>query len=434
MSEPCVVGDVPTTGDATRPIVILTDQSINASKGPRRGRYHREHQILMNDDFATELHHRANAALQSGRGDAAGQSEQVPVSRYTDEAITRQELRLLRRYPQPVAASSSFASPGAWLSLTYFDTPLLLVRQESGQVQAFLNVCRHRGARVVPDGSGTDARVFVCPYHAWTYRPDGALRGVPESFGFPCLKQEESGLRRLATVERGGMVWVVLDPDLADSDPGAHLGAHLGALMGNMETLAGLRTPVAFAPRSYEVEANWKLLIDGSFEAYHFKVAHRQTIAHMFTNNLQVIDEFELNRRLYLIKSRFPDEKPPLEGFDPRRYGNLIYYYFPNTTILVQPDHAQLSSLEPLSPHRTRVHEVTLIPEAPATEKAEAYWDANVSLYRRTLAEDYVLGESIQAGFASGANEVLTFGTFEYSAPRFHAQLQQQMAALPPAR
>ncbi|MBS0344397.1 MAG: (2Fe-2S)-binding protein, partial [Proteobacteria bacterium] len=173
--------------------------------------------------------------------------------------------------------------------------------------------------------------------------------------------------------------------------------------------------------------ANWKLLVDGSFEAYNFKVAHRNTIAHMFVGNMQVVDEFELNRRLYLVKSRFAQDQPPAEGFDPRRYGNLTYFFFPNTTILVQPDHAQLSSLEPLGPGRTRVHELTLIPEAPASDKARAHWDANVALYRRTLAEDYALAESIQAGMACGANGSFTFGTFEYSAARFHAQLAQQL-------
>lgn len=380
----------------------------------------------MSENFAAELHRRATTALQAGRADAQGEGERVPVGQYTDEAIACDEQLLLQRHPQPVAASASLASPGAWLSLTHTGVPLLLVRQESGQVQAFLNVCRHRGARVVPEGSGSEARAFVCPYHAWTYKPDGALRGVPESFGFPCLKQDESGLRRLATVERAGVVWVVCDPSLASSDP----GAHLGALMDNLESLAGLRAPVAYAPRSYEVAANWKLLVDGSFEAYHFKVAHRETIAHMFLHNLQIVDEFDLNRRLYLLKSKFQEHQPEATGFDPRRYGNLTYFFFPNTTILVQPDHAQLSMLEPLGAARTRVHELTLIPEAPASEKATAHWDANVALYRRTLAEDYALAESIQAGLASGANEALSFGTFEYSAPRFHAQLAQRVAAM----
>ncbi|MBS0344178.1 MAG: Rieske (2Fe-2S) protein, partial [Proteobacteria bacterium] len=199
----------------------------------------------MSEDFAAELHRRASVAMQAGRAEAQGQGSQVPVAQYTDQATASRELRLLHRHPQPVAASSSMAAPGAWLSLTHMGIPLLLVRQEGGDVQAFLNVCRHRGARVVPEGSGSQARAFACPYHAWTYQADGALRGVPESFGFPCLNREESGLRKLATLERAGVVWVVLDPSLPACDP----GAHLGDLMDNLESLAGLRAPVGFAPR-----------------------------------------------------------------------------------------------------------------------------------------------------------------------------------------
>ena len=380
----------------------------------------------MNTHFAGELHRRATLAMQTGLADADGQGERVPVSQYTSDEQTAQELRLLRQFPQPVAGSSSIPSPGAWLSLTQFGVPLLLVRQTDGAIHAFINVCRHRGARVVPEGSGTEARAFTCPYHAWTYQPDGGLRGVPDSFGFPCLKKEDSGLKRLAAAERGGVIWVVLDP----ASPISDIDTHLGPLMENLESLDGLHSPVSYAQRSYDVNANWKLLIDGIFEAYHFKVAHRQTIAHMFMNNLQLVDDFDLNRRLYLIKSRFPKEQPEADDFDPRKYGNLTYYFFPNTIVLIQPDHGQLSYVEPLSASRTRVHELTLIPTEPTTEKAAAYWNANVDLYRRTLAEDYALAESIQAGLASGANEHLTFGTFEYSAPRFHAQLRQQLDSL----
>ena len=96
---------------------------------------------------------------------------------------------------------------------------------------------------------------------------------------------------KLATLECAGLVWGVLDPALSTSDS----GAHLGALMDNLESLAGLRTPVVRAPRSYDVEANWKLLVDGSFGVHHFKVAHRKTIAHIFVDNMQIVDEFDLS-------------------------------------------------------------------------------------------------------------------------------------------
>ncbi|MEX8194215.1 aromatic ring-hydroxylating oxygenase subunit alpha [Comamonas guangdongensis] len=372
---------------------------------------------------AVSLHARARAAVAQSRADAQGRGGQVAVDDYRSPMRFAQELQMFRRHPQAVAASQSLADPGSWLSLTHLGTPLLLVRQADGELQAFLNVCRHRGARLVPEGSGENARAFVCPYHAWTYRADGGLRGLPQAEGFPCLKPEESGLRRLAAAEKAGLVWVILDPEHSDREPATMLEPLISDLAG----LAGMQTPLAFAPRSHEVQANWKLLVDGIFEAYHFKVAHRQTIAAMFAGNVQLVDEAGLHRRLYLIKSNFAQDLPGAEGFEPRRYGNLTYFFFPNNLVLVQPDHAQFSCIEPLSPTRSRIHEITLIPEAPATDKAVKYWQANVDLYRRTLAEDYALAESIQQGLASGANEVFNFGSYEYSIPRFHAQLAQQL-------
>ena len=379
----------------------------------------------MNEDLSANLHQRISDALQRRHGDADVASAQVPVTRYLDPDVSEAELQLMRRTAQPVVHASALSAPGDWVSLTHMDTPLLLVRKPDRSVHAFLNVCRHRGARVVPPGAGSGSRAFVCPYHAWSYRPDGSLIGLPQAHGFPCLDKADSGLRRLACTERVGLVWVGLDLAVT-SDA---LNTQLGPLMDELESLTGLRSPVGFAPRSYVVHANWKLLVDGSFEAYHFKIAHRETIAHMFADNMQVIDEFGLNRRLHLVKSNFAKEQPSADGFDPRRYGNILYYFFPSATLLVQPDHAQVSVLEPLGPTRTRVHEVTLIPEEPESDKARNYWQANVELYRRTLSEDYALSESIQAGLRSGANDALTFGTFEFSAPRFHEQLQEALAA-----
>ncbi|MFT6599426.1 MAG: phenylpropionate dioxygenase-like ring-hydroxylating dioxygenase large terminal subunit [Alloalcanivorax sp.] len=379
----------------------------------------------MKPEVRLDLHRRTLDALNGTRPEGRAAPGEVPVDRYLDGDRTERELALLRHRPQPVAASSELPAAGAWLARDRLGIPLLLVRQEDGAVHAFLNVCRHRGARLLEEGGGDSARAFVCPYHAWTYRLDGTLKGLPQAFGFPCLNKAESGLRRLAARERAGLIWVIGDPDLADSD----IDIHLDPLMDELEAL-DLSTPVAYAPRHYEVAANWKLLVDGSLEAYHFKVAHRDTIAHLFTDNLQIIDEAGLNRRLYLVKSNLDPANPPdADRFEPRRHGNILYFFFPNTTVLVQPDHAQFSTLEPLGPGRTRVHEITLLPAAPDSDKAERYWQANVDLYRRTLAEDYSLSESIQKGLSSGANRVLTFGTFEYSAPRFHRQLEAQLGA-----
>ncbi|WP_038210458.1 aromatic ring-hydroxylating oxygenase subunit alpha [Xenophilus azovorans] len=383
----------------------------------------------MDPATASAILARALRSLAAGRPEMAAHDAEIPVRHYLDADRFARELRTLRRHPVPIAAAADLAQAGDHVAAHRLGAPLLAVRGDDGVLRAFLNVCRHRGAQVVPDGQGRGARRFACPYHAWTYGSDGTLRGLPQRDGFPGLDMGAAGLRPLAVAEAAGVVWVLPDPDCAGHD----LRAQLGPLAAELDAM-GFGMHVPFAPRRLELRCNWKLLVDGAFEAYHFKTAHRDTIASMFADNQQVIDEFGPNRRLYLVKAGLDTRTAPAPAdFRPREHGNLIYFFFPGTAILVQGDHAQLSHWEPIAPDRTAVHELTLLPEAPAGDKALRHWERNVALYRRTLAEDYALAESIQAGLASGANEALRFGRFEFAAPRFHAQLEALCTAGAPS-
>lgn len=379
---------------------------------------------------ADSLLQRALVVLAAQRPEMAAHEAEVPVSHYLDAARLQRQQALLRRHPQPVAALADLARPGDHVAVNRLGVPLLLVRGDDGRLRAFVNACRHRGARIVACGRGHDAQRFACPYHAWTYGLDGTLRGVPQQFGFPTLDRGQAGLRPLALAERAGLAWVIPDSGCADAD----VDARLGAAMDDLEAWGLGSPPAPFEPRTLTLRAHWMLLADGSFEAYHFKVAHRATIGPMFADNVQLVDEFGLHRRLYLVKSTLDPARPPPAGtFRPREHGNLIYFFFPNTFMLVQPDHVQLICCEPIGVDETRVHELTLLPEAPADDKALGHWQRNLALYRQTLGEDYALAESIQAGLASGANTALRFGRFEFAAARFHALLDEQMDEPPAA-
>ncbi len=372
----------------------------------------------MNDQatIGAGLYDRAQAVLRTGRPEMAETTFASPVGRYLDPDRLAAERALFRRHPQVLCVAADLPADG-WLARDVGGVPVLATRDGSGRVRAFLNTCRHRGARLVAEGSGSGRRAFACPYHAWTYGTDGSLRGVPQAWGFPGLDTAARGLRTLAVAERAGLIWVATDP--------ATDGLELGSLAGELEAL-GFAGHVPFMARAFELAANWKLMMDASFEGYHFKVAHRDTIAAMFADNVQLIDEHGLNRRLYLVRSHLTPDTPAAD-FAFREHGNIIYFFFPATIVLVQRDHAQLTWLEPLAPDRTRVHDVALIPAPPDGEKALGHWKRNVDLYRRTLDEDYALMESMQCTMASGANDSLTFGTFEFAAARFHAQLESEL-------
>ena len=104
-----------------------------------------------------------------------------------------------------------------------------MVRQDDGTVQAMLNVCRHRGARILLDRHGACGRSLRCPYHSWTYGLDGALLGAPNMREAVGDAKARLGLQPARVHEALGCLWVNLDPDAPgfDDDTGAQLRARL---------------------------------------------------------------------------------------------------------------------------------------------------------------------------------------------------------------
>ena len=97
--------------------------------------------------------------------------------------MKREQEVLFRQTPLLMGFASEWAEPGAYRTEDFAGVPVLVVRGSDGRLRAFLNVCRHRGAKVA-DGCGT-ARLFSCPYHAWTYELSGNIRGIPDEAAFP---------------------------------------------------------------------------------------------------------------------------------------------------------------------------------------------------------------------------------------------------------
>ncbi|MFB0902092.1 MAG: Rieske (2Fe-2S) protein, partial [Acidimicrobiales bacterium] len=141
-----------------------------------------------------------------------GQVMDNPVTKYTDPEQLQQEMDILfRNFPIVIAHSSELADVGDFLTHDDTGVPLLVTRSEQGDIKAFLNVCRHRGARIEGEPCG-HARRFTCPYHAWTYGLDGGLRGMPQPVGFDSVDRSEHGLVELPAFERFGLIWVVPSP------------------------------------------------------------------------------------------------------------------------------------------------------------------------------------------------------------------------------
>lgn len=129
-----------------------------------------------------------------------------PVENYRSQDRFNQEIKLLRRLPVPFCPSAAIPETGSYLARSAAGTPLIVTRDEHGEVRAYRNACRHRGMQVA-QGRG-QTRMFVCPYHAWAYGLDGSLRHIPHDYGFPDLEKCEHSLVAVSAFERHGLVFV----------------------------------------------------------------------------------------------------------------------------------------------------------------------------------------------------------------------------------
>ncbi|MBZ0254279.1 MAG: Rieske (2Fe-2S) protein, partial [Candidatus Methylomirabilis sp.] len=180
----------------------------------------------MNHALEVELIERVLKLLEQGTTHMAEGQARAPVERYlSPERFAREERTLFRRRPLILGHASRLAAPGDFFTHDLAGVPILCVRDRGGRFRAFLNVCRHRGTRVVEAEGGRDARSFACPYHAWTYGLDGRLLGLPHADGFPEIDRDKTGLVALPAEEFAGFLWAVPTPG-----PGLDARAALGPL------------------------------------------------------------------------------------------------------------------------------------------------------------------------------------------------------------
>ncbi|WP_370155237.1 aromatic ring-hydroxylating dioxygenase subunit alpha [Ferrovibrio sp.] len=372
---------------------------------------------------------RTRRHMAAGSTDMAETITRIDTARYTDPArLAREERMLFRRFPVAVSFSSKLARPGDYVTHDLLGLPILLTRDQTGRLNAFLNVCRHRGVRLVWERGGCGRRAFVCPYHAWTYDPAGRLRGIPHEDGFTGIDRATHGLVRLPVAEAFGIVFVVPAPG-EDYD----FDGFLAPIRDDLDSF-GLGGHVLHDEREIAVAANWKVVIEGGLETYHVQHAHRATIAPMFADNVAVADRLDPHMRLYFTKRAAKELAGDGTGDGAgsrsvRDYGNPLYYIFPNLIILIQPDHATAMITFPHGTDECRIQGGALIPEAPATEKARVHWDRNVKIFWDALDEDFQMGQAIQSGFRSGANSHITFGRFEQGCAWFHDSMDRALAA-----
>ncbi|WP_410599587.1 aromatic ring-hydroxylating oxygenase subunit alpha [Amycolatopsis sp. lyj-90] len=199
----------------------------------------------------------------------------LPGAHYTDPAVFElEQKRIFQREWIAVARGADLPEPGGFRTVDVGGESVLVVRGRDRALRAFLNVCRHRGARLCVEETGSVRRSLQCPYHAWTYGLDGALIAAPNLNSMHDVDRGERGLIAVALREWLGTVWVCL----ADEPPSfaETVQAVVAGRLGDDETIDRWAVGDLVVGRriTYEVKANWKLIVENFMECYHCATIH----------------------------------------------------------------------------------------------------------------------------------------------------------------
>jgi phenylpropionate dioxygenase-like ring-hydroxylating dioxygenase large terminal subunit len=350
------------------------------------------------------------------------------VTAFTDpERFARERAVLFRTQPLFIGFAAEWARPGDYKTDGYAGVPLLIVRGRDGVLRAFLNVCRHRGAKVV-DGCGS-AKAFSCPYHAWSYDLAGHVTHVPEERAFPGVKAERSALVGLPLCEKHGLVWVIPTPAV-DGAVSFDIDPWLGGLAPEFANY-GFATWHHYETRVIPERMNWKLVVDTFLEGYHIGFLHKNTLGPILHGNVTEFTAYGANHRLTVPRKKLARLKDvPESEWDAMWYTTLLYSLFPNTIFIVQGDHVEVFRIFP-DEDRIDASVMTLdfyVPKPVEGDAERRHWNANMDLVTTVVqTEDFPAGRTMPAGFASGAQKELVYGRNEPAMIHWHHQARRAL-------
>ena len=348
-----------------------------------------------------------------------------PVSFFLDETQFQEEQqKVFRRLPVAVTLSAVLKNPGSAMAHDGYGVPIVVTRDAGGQVRAFLNVCQHKGAMLLEDSDVHQRTRLVCPYHAWTFALNGDLLSVPREESFANLNKSCLGLKELPCEEIGGIIWVILDKD-ADADF-SNIGQTLRADLDSLE----LEHMHCYGRRSFNLDANWKLVMEPFMEAYHVRRLHSTTVGPMFEDVSGVVDILDGNQMRQISgRAEFTPEIVEATEENIHKYVTMTWQLLPSTVLIGSPYYFSVMIVSPVSINRTRVDYHMLTRGEPDNDKAHELYKKSYEMILNVFGnEDFRASQISQRGMEAGGLEETVYSGMEEHIPRYYAMLDAHLS------
>jgi Rieske 2Fe-2S family protein len=283
----------------------------------------------------------------------------LPPAAFTDESVLSWEIDNLFNGWVCMGHAGSVAEQGSFLMREIGDTSVFAMTGGDGVVRAFLNVCRHRGARIIEETEGEVRRRIQCPYHAWSYDLEGNLVAAPHMNDVEDFDRSCWGLIEVRSAVVGGLLMIDLSGEAPD--PAEHIGELIGFLdryrVAELEKARGT---------VYEVEANWKGIAENYNECLHCPGVHPELNAlsdyrsgeSQFGSGGWCGGSMTLNAHAETMGTGdgHATGRPPIRGLTEKDIDSVYYFaLFPNALISLHPDYFMLHTLWPRSSGNTEV-------------------------------------------------------------------------------
>lgn len=319
----------------------------------------------------------------------AYESFTLPSRYYVDQDIYNQEIEKIFLHSWLyVGHVSDLPEVGSYVTDDLAGQPVVVVRTTENEVQAFFNVCQHRGHTLLV-GRGKLNKRIVCPYHAWCYGLDGALLTARMTRDVPNFKNSDFGLKPIQHHIIAGLIFINFDPQVT---PEAGELTEFGQTI--LDHLPRLPSYAANHQFDFDVAANWKVVVDNFSEGYHIPVAH-PTLATLY-NEESGTSQTGKRYGFYQKTARAGFAGFKTEEGEPY----LTWYLWPNLCLLSLPGSEQLIVLR-ISPNgagRSLEHTDIYSPVEGEQPNLEAVKSLFAEMFNR---EDIALVESVQRGLGS---------------------------------
>jgi choline monooxygenase len=317
---------------------------------------------------------------------ALARAETIPSAWFTEPRFHQLDSEaIFARTWQGVGHEGRLPEQGSWFVADVAGDPVVVVRDDSGELRAFYNVCRHRGGPLATrDGCG---RVLQCEYHGWTYQLDGTLRGVPHWNLVELFDRKDYGLVPIQVQSWEGQVFVNLDPGAVPLDQ---------VLRGISQRISPVRPGQMKNYRrvEYDVRANWKVYVENFLEGYHVPIVHPElmTLYDFRSYKTETCEWYSLQT------SGLTNE----ENIYERQGGGEAWYYcvFPNYMLNILPGRLQTNLVVPVDHQNCRVVFEYFYDDIES-EAARRKIDEDIAFADRVQDEDIDICEHVQRGLQS---------------------------------